>query len=496
MMTEKICEFWRKAVSMVERRRREINSSIPLIIQARKVKEVVSKLRQRNLRVKSVIDSYIFAEVPDWATAEEISRWREVEYITVEKFFTPYAVGIDELIKRISVSQHPILCNLSLYDLYSLGIKVRPLAEIPNPMRAMIENILSLSDVLKDPKRMMKMIRGIPPVISRVDWQLVTYTRRLLGVPRDNRLSSRTLVGAIDSECVHHPAFRKDFEYIMLNEPLTQSHGTWISTCAFGDPAPTRYGLFYPVASAADNAYTFVKVFGAFGGCSSEQVMKAMEICAKRGVKVVNMSLGGPLTDAVDKEPECVLLDKLSREYGTIFVVAAGNEDGKFEIGSPGAALSALTVAAVDWKDAYKTSSYSSRGWQGIYYREHKDVFEEHLEKFGDIFLKPDCAGIGGDRDSQIVAGATPWYDGIFDFIPDGFEPMIGTSMATPHIAGIVSLAVDRGIVWNVRGVKDVLRKIKVTGRLKEGGEEMMGKTIEKGWGVLTWPRFLVYRWW
>jgi len=290
----------------------------------------------------------------------------------------------------------------------------------------------------------------------------------LLGVPRDNRLR-RTYVGVIDTGVRYGPGLGSPLEIkcISISTPPeppvdTMSHGSWCHACAFGKPAITRYGY---------------------------QVIKAMEICAKNGCKVVSMSLGGTLTDRIDKDPETRLVDKLYNKYGTIFVIAAGNEDGKFEIGSPGAALKALTVAALDWKEVYHTSSYSSRGWQGKWYLKHKDVFEQHLAKWGDEFLKPDCGGIGGDKDSQIVSACSPWYDGVYDFVPDGWDLMIGTSMATPHIAGLVALAIDRGLLpQNVDKIKEVLRAT-ASEEYIFGGEIMDGKSHEQGWGVFKWER-------
>jgi len=262
---------------------------------------------------------------------------------------------------------------------------------------------------------------------------------------------------------------------------------SWCHACAFGRPAITRYGHFYPVANAPKSLH--VKVFSAFGPCSSYQVMKAMEICAENGCKVVSMSLGGTLTEPINKDPECKLLNTLYETYRTIFVVAAGNEDGEFEIASPGAALKALTVAAADWKQKYHTSSYSSRGWQGKYYAKNKDVFEEHYRRWGDEFIKPDVAGIGGDRNSQIVSACSPWYDGFYDFLPDGWDLMIGTSMATPHIAGLIALAIDKGLV--PQNIDIIKAKIKRSSRdWIFDGEIMDGKSKNQGWGVLHWSRF------
>ncbi|HID36270.1 MAG TPA: hypothetical protein EYP39_02665 [Ghiorsea sp.] len=497
MIGDKVSEWLEEALMMAERRRKSVTGfRVVVEVEPGKVSEVSATLRRMGFKVIGTVSNFIVVDLKEPGDVDRVAKIPGVLYISYEKKFYPMAVGLDELVKRINIMTDPLLSKLSGGDLEKLGFTFRPASEIPNPFRAMIENIETILKIASNPFEAMKYLQVAypfgPPVLTRVPWRLVTHTRVLLGVPRDNQLSSRMTVGVIDSELVPHPAFRKRYDYILLNEPLTMAHGQWVTTCAFGDPCPTRYGDFYPVASAASGRVVFVKVFGAFGGCSGYQVMKAMEICAKAGCKVVNMSLGGPLTEPVDKDPECKLVNSLTEKYGTIFVIAAGNEDGSFEIGSPGAALKALTVAAADWKEKYKTSSYSSRGWQGQYYRKHKDVFEKHYEKWGDEFLKPDVTGIGGDIKSQIVAGATLWYDGIFDFVPDGFECMTGTSMATPHIAGLVALAIDRGIPQNVDKIKEVLRAT-ASGWIF-GGEVMDGKSVEQGWGIFHWSRLRLRR--
>ncbi|MEM4701780.1 MAG: S8 family serine peptidase, partial [Candidatus Bathyarchaeia archaeon] len=205
------------------------------------------------------------------------------------------------------------------------------------------------------------------------------------------------------------------------------------------------------------------------------QIMKAMEMCAVKGCKVVNMSLGGPLEGSVEEDPECVLAEKLYRQYGTNFIVAAGNDGEEWSINSPGASPYVLCVAAIDWK-TMDTSSYSSRGPQARWYMENKDAYDRDYAKYGENFLKPDVAGIGGDRESQIVAAVSLWYDAFYDLVPDGFDLMIGTSMATPHCSGLVALAMDRGLVGNVDDVK---------ARMARFGE----KTVDKGYGLLIWSK-------
>jgi len=873
-----ISEWLEEALLMAERRRKSV-VGFRVVVEAApgKVEQVKAELRRLGFKVIGSVSNFVVVDLKEPADLEKVDRIEGVEYVSYEKKFWPMAYGLDELFKKIAIAIDPLLNKLSTPDLEKLGFSFKPAAEIPSPVRALVDNVKVLANVAVNPSQIFKYVKWAfplaPPVIARADWKLVTYTRELLGVPRDNRLSTRTYVGVIDTGVRYGPGlgslaeiksisltyeppidtmshgclrnvkvyttfcglvdiedlwnnldtkpisvadgeykpfaepvftiglngvseakgvfrvrsnkkvvidtpmgvieatpwhkfyvanpkkskdghrrwycgcemiekradelepiganlkgdwlvfkayngeswslglspelaylgglvagdgtiiyqnvnlktgkvynrrrgtinevrihdknlefletlkakyggvirkdpdnsysleiYSKDFVeriipylkppindlealrawvagffdaegYVEFKEnrpsdgvkicntdkqllellrdvlnavgvpcsirsggvskgsvtyhlvPLVPQlfykfvepycirrkeelskairsanpsasgrkvkyvdghvlvpvknvriedcdeyfydladttegnysasgfivHNSWCHACAFGKPAITRYGSFYPVANAPKSMH--VKVFSAFGPCSGYQVMKAMELCAQAGCKVVSMSLGGTLTEPVDKDPECRLLDQLTEKYGTVFVVAAGNEDGHFEIGSPGAALKALTVAALDWKKVYHTSSYSSRGWQGKWYLKHKDVFEEHYSKWGDKFLKPDCGGIGGDRDSQIVSACSPWYDGLYDFVPDGWDLMIGTSMATPHIAGLVALAIDRGLLpQNVDKIKEVLRKT-ASDEYIFGGEIVDDKSHEQGWGVFKWER-------
>jgi len=483
-----VSEWLEEAVKKAEQRRKEPRGfRVVVRVSPSKVDEVSTELRRMGIKIIGTVSNFIFVDVDTMADVERISKIDGVVYVSKEKFFVPMAFGLDELFQRIGIMRDPILKHLTMGDLTELGFKFKPAAEIPNPIKALIENVNVLRTLMANPTKITQYLKwefpfGLP-VLARADWRLVTFTRGLMDAPRDNNLSSKIKVGVIDSELIPHPAFRKKYDYVLLNEPSPMGHGQWVSTCAFGDPCPTRYGHFKPVASAASGRLVFVKTFGGFGPCSSYQVMKAMEICAEQGCKVVNMSLGGSLTEPIDKDPECLLLDDLTKKYGTIFCVAAGNDDDKWKISSPGAALEAVTVAAMDWAKP-EVSSYSSRGFQGDYYAKHKDIFEEHLAKYGENFLKPDVAGIGGDRNTQIVAGVTPWFDGCYDFIPDGFDLMIGTSMATPHVAGVVSLLVDRGAVTKPDDIKLVM-KLSV-----EGEEEEKEKNPETGYGLLKYSYF------
>jgi len=432
---------------------------------------------------------FIFADVKDPATLESVARVRGVRLVSYEKRLYPMAVGIDELFKRVAVMEDPLLSRLGRAELDRLGIRMKPMVELPKPFQALLENLSELRGLVMDPfSLLLRLLESaplsfpFPPVVTRAGWRLVTETRALMDAPDDYRVSDETKVGVIDSGLNPHPAMREVYEYVTLAfDPLPgdcMGHGMHVTTTAFGTYAPCRYGFFTPVASASSMLH--VKVFSAVGPATSYHVMKAMELCAERGCRVVNMSLGGPLQGTVEEDPECVLLDRLAKEYGTAFICAAGNDGpDRWSIASPACALKALAVGAIDW-ETLDASSYSSRGPQGAWYRDHKELFERDHSRYGEGFIKPDCTGIGGDRNSQVVAGCTGWYDllGVYDFLPDGFEMMTGTSQASPHCAGIASLLLDRGMVACVEDVKE---------RLKERYEE---KSVDRGYGLLSYRLF------
>ncbi|CAM5505755.1 S8 family serine peptidase [Streptomyces violaceorubidus] len=143
---------------------------------------------------------------------------------------------------------------------------------------------------------------------------------------------------------------------------------------------------------------------------------------------IVSMSLGSTEpSDGTDPMAEAV--DTLSRETGALFVIAAGNTGSPSSIGSPGAADAALTVGAVDSAD--QAAWFTSAG-----------------PRYGDNALKPDLSapGVG------ILAARSRLAEGSGDY-----TSMDGTSMATPHIAGVAALLAEEHPDWSGARLKDAL---------------------------------------
>ncbi|MFE5108298.1 S8 family serine peptidase [Streptomyces sp. NPDC056663] len=203
-------------------------------------------------------------------------------------------------------------------------------------------------------------------------------------------------------------------------------HGTHVSSTVGGSGAGSD-GLEKGVAPGATLAVG--KVLSDQGSGSESQIIAGMEWAAKDiDAKIVSMSLGS--SEASDgTDPMAQAVNTLSAETGTLFVIAAGNSGAPGSIGSPGAADSALTIGAVDSAD--KAAYFTSQG-----------------PRFGDQALKPDLSAPGVSilaARSQLVSGT-----GLY-------TSMSGTSMATPHVAGVAALLAEKHPDWTGAQLKNAL---------------------------------------
>lgn len=141
-----------------------------------------------------------------------------------------------------------------------------------------------------------------------------------------------------------------------------------------------------------------VKVLDCEGSGSTSGVLKGISFVMKHKVqgkgKVINMSLGGPLSVALNKAVQ------QATQAGIFVVTAAGNENSNACNTSPASEKSAITVGAFEEGD--RISYFSNWG------------------KCVDVFAP------GSNILSTVPDGKTDIYD--------------GTSSASPHVAGVVSL--------------------------------------------------------
>ncbi|MFB7935527.1 S8 family serine peptidase [Streptomyces sp. NPDC056049] len=203
-------------------------------------------------------------------------------------------------------------------------------------------------------------------------------------------------------------------------------HGTHVASTVGGSGAGSD-GKEKGVAPGATLAVG--KVLSDEGSGTESQIIAGMEWAAKDiDAKIVSMSLGSREgSDGTD--PMAQAVDTLSAETGALFVIAAGNSGAPGSIGSPGAADSALTVGAVDSAD--EAASFTSKG-----------------PRYRDQALKPDLSapGVG------ILAARSQLTEGT-----GLYTSMSGTSMATPHVAGVAALLAEKHPDWTGAQLKDAL---------------------------------------
>lgn len=203
-----------------------------------------------------------------------------------------------------------------------------------------------------------------------------------------------------------------------------QGHGTHCIGTACGPKAPRvlpRYGVAFEAEIFAG------KVLSNQGSGTDGQILAGINWAVANGCRVISMSLGAPtqLGEGFSQVYEHVA--RRAMRAGTLIVAAAGNESDRPDtvnpVGHPANCPSIMAVAALD--------------------RNEKIAF------FTDAGLNPD----GGQVDI-----AAPGVD-VYSAWPQPTEHkrLMGTSMATPHVAGIVALLAQANPTATAAELKSLL---------------------------------------
>jgi serine protease len=141
---------------------------------------------------------------------------------------------------------------------------------------------------------------------------------------------------------------------------------------------------------------------------------------------VINLSLGGSAPDWLTEEA----VRRVIEDGSSIIVAAAGNK-GTGSVYYPAAYDGVIAVGAVDFNYPYepKKATYSNYGF------------------------RLDVVAPGGDMDAD-----SDWngnWDGVLSAYPSGYRFLEGTSMAAPHVSGVIGLMLANGVPRS--RVRDVL---------------------------------------
>ncbi len=241
--------------------------------------------------------------------------------------------------------------------------------------------------------------------------------------------------------------FVKPFDFVGNDTHANDDHGH--GTHVTGTIAQvTNNGL--GVTGVARNVQIMpLKVLSGNGSGSVAGIADAIRYAADNGAKVINMSLGGAFPSRVLKKAV-----EYAHKKGVTVVCAAGN-DGRSSVGYPAAYPGAVAVSATQSDEAI--TFYSNYG---------KDI---------------DLAGPGGNTRNGEAGGVLQNTIAIGNPTKSGYTAFMGTSMASPHVAGVAALVVGEGVT-NPAMVEQIL---------KESARKPDGKTYSSdkyGAGIVDAP--------
>jgi subtilisin family serine protease len=153
---------------------------------------------------------------------------------------------------------------------------------------------------------------------------------------------------------------------------------------------------------------------------------------------VINMSLGGPTLDAMEQAAIDYAISK-----GVIIVASAGNE-GTDGMGYPGAYAPVISVAASGW-----VGEWTAGAWWTSNVPDPTNPSDFYITDFSSRELP------GQELD---VAAPGSWVVGPYQVNGQiSYYYLGGTSMASPHVAGIVALMAQKNPLLTAAGADTIL---------------------------------------
>lgn len=214
---------------------------------------------------------------------------------------------------------------------------------------------------------------------------------------------------------MNHPDFKErnltTFSFVP-DETAEDQHGHGTHCIGIACGRTDTKGVRYGVATGAD-IYAG-KVLSNRGSGAQAWVLDGMTWAANQGCRVLSMSLGSKVFPGQNYDIAYERAAQFALSKGTLIVAAAGNESMRSEnrfspVGSPADCPSILAVGALD--SSRQIADFSNRA----------------INKNGLV----DIAAPG-------VSVLSSWP------LPGRYRILSGTSMATPHVAGIIALLCEK----------------------------------------------------
>lgn len=205
--------------------------------------------------------------------------------------------------------------------------------------------------------------------------------------------------------------------FVANNDDASDDHGH--GTHVAGTIAQTTHNGVGVAGVAYKARIMPIKVLSGSGSGSVGGIAEGIRWAVDHGAQVINMSLGGPFNSQVLARAVAY-----AKERGVVVVCAAGN-DGRGKVSYPAANAGAIAVAATQYDEA--TTFYSNWG---------KEIAV--AAPGGNTRLDQNGDGVpDGVMQNTVVPGNIQKQDYLL---------FMGTSMASPHVAGVAALLVGAGV--------------------------------------------------
>jgi Subtilase family len=228
---------------------------------------------------------------------------------------------------------------------------------------------------------------GVDYTHQDLDGQMWRNTREIAGNGRDDDGN-----GYID-DVMGWDFFSNDNNPMDITSATNMGHGTHVA----GTIAAENNGM--GITGVAYNARIMaVRALGSSGSGSVTGIAQGIRYAADNGADVINLSLGGGYSTDIDTAV------RYASSRGAVVVMAAGN-DGLSQPGSPARMATSVGIAVGAIDRNWNMASFSNRAGNTV-------------------------------MDYVVAPGV-----GILSTVPGNrYTSMNGTSMATPHVAGVVAL--------------------------------------------------------
>ncbi|RZB28943.1 MAG: hypothetical protein AEth_01547 [Candidatus Argoarchaeum ethanivorans] len=237
----------------------------------------------------------------------------------------------------------------------------------------------------------------------------------------------------------------KDFVNFYPDPYDDHGHGTHCAGIAAGTGGPSVYKGVAPGAKLVG-----VKVLNKWGSGRESTIIAGIDWAVQNkddyGIKIISMSLGRDYNN--DGTTPMALACDAAVDAGIVVSVAAGNAGmwGGKTVGDPACAKKVITVGAID--DYMDIAYFSSRG------------------PTADGRTKPEVCAVGVDVTSAEADTG------------NGYVPHGGTSMSTPHVAGVAALMLEYNPNLAPLEIKEILMDTAVD-------RGIIGPDNNYGWGVV-----------